>query len=281
MPDFEDVSLGTLPDELLESIVRVLADFTVGFVRVDETPAGQDVILLGSGTLVSAGKTRGILTAEHVVRVLPAKGRIGLILASTPQIHTIDATALQRLWADRGAVDAEGPDIAVLALPDVVAGTIAAKKTFYNLDLRRELMLQNPDIRDGFWNINGFVDELTRVDRRADGTIEAKGFCNFAGAGGPEADFTIGNYDYVEFPVIPVHGPGVPTSFGGVSGGGLWQIPLLRDAAGRVDRKGTPLLSGVVFYQFEQGGHRHVKCHFRRSVYKEAYDRLATVRSAS
>ena len=38
------------------------------------------MVLLGSGTLVSVGSIRAVLTAHHVVSILPSEGRLGLIL---------------------------------------------------------------------------------------------------------------------------------------------------------------------------------------------------------
>ncbi len=60
-----------------------------------------------------------------------------------------------------------------------------------------------------------------------------------------------------------------------MSGGGLWQVPLMRDAKGNLCHKPT-LLSGVVFYEeFDTEGLAvKCQCHGRQSVYQVAYDAL-------
>lgn len=61
--------------------------------------------------------------------------------------------------------------------------------------------------------------------------------------------------------------PELPSSFGGCSGGGIWQVPLRKNEEGKIEAE-EHLLSGVVFYQtgFAEGV-RRLKCHGRKTVY--------------
>ena len=63
----------------------------------------------------------------------------------------------------------------------------------------------------------------------------------------------------------------MPKSWGGMSGGGLWQVQLKRDM-GTVRAISPYVLSGVLFYQWpttpEVCG---VRAHGRKSVYDVAY----------
>jgi hypothetical protein len=121
------------------------------------------------------------------------------------------------------------------------------QKTFYNLDLRRDQMLSAPlDLHDGFWFVNGFIDEKTVEEKGRSGYERIKCFYNLSGAGGPEKEILVGEHDYFAFPVDYDGGSIAPSSFGGMSGGGLWQVPLTRDADGQINHQ-APLLSGVVF----------------------------------
>lgn len=128
-----------------------------------------------------------------------------------------------------------------------------------------------PDLHDGFWFVNGFVDENTIDERVKDGYGWIKRFYNLSGAGGPQKPILVGGYDYFDFPVSFRGRSFAPKSFGGMSGGGLWQIPLIRDTKGQIKHK-KPLLSGIVFYQ-EPTTDRFcgVKCHGRLSVYDVAF----------
>jgi hypothetical protein len=272
----EELLITQIPESFFEAVARDLAECSVGFLRIEDTPRGQDAILLGSGTLVTVGKTHAVLTAHHVVKVLPKAGRVGLILSSELQQHTVNTQALAYVEIARGTVDSDGPDLGAVILAPSIAAAIAAKKTFYNLELRRERMLQTPpDRQDGVWFVHGFVGERTVEEPSSDGFSLVKSFYSLSGAGGPdEPPVSVGDHDYLSFPVSYGCRSVAPTSFGGMSGGGLWQVPLMRDAQGN-PRPKTFLLSGVVFYQEPTTENRcGVKCHGRSSIYKVAYEAI-------
>jgi hypothetical protein len=272
----ETLTATELPEAVRDAIWRNLTDYSVGFVRVEEDSGGQDAVLLGSGTLVAIGDTRAVLTAHHILTELPRAGRLGLILSQTPQHETIDTQGLKYCEIARGTVESEGPDLAAVVLAPQIANSIAAKKTFYNLDKRRDQLLQMPpDLSVGLWVVHGFVDERTRVDQgAAGGDPMIKGFYSLSGATAPEPPVSAGDHDYFVCPVSHGAWSIAPRSFEGMSGGGLWQIPMRRDGQGNVTHQ-TPLLSGVVFYQkLTEGTSSAVKCHGRKSVYQVAYDKI-------
>lgn len=258
-----------------EDAKRRIIDYIIGFLRVGGTPLGAEVELLGSGTLVSLGAARAVLTAHHVVSHLPKTGRLGLLLGPTVGQPTVDAQGLRYLQIARGTIYADGPDLGAVILAPSIASTIAAKKSFYNLDLRRDQLLHSPpDIRDGVWFVNGFIAERTIEEPGKDGYDLVRGFYNLTGVGGPEKAVVVGEHDYFDFPVIYDGRYVVPKSFGGMSGGGLWQVPLTRDPHGQIGHR-TPLLSGVVFYEKPTSETScNVKCHGRQSVYGVAYDAI-------
>lgn len=276
MASFEEIKLGELPETVIEAAARDVANYSIGFLDVKSPPrSSQDVTLLGSGTLVSIGTTHAILTAHHVLSVLPHSGRLGLILSPTVQQYTIDIRGIAYVQIARGKRDPEGPDLGAVVLSPSIGATIGAKKVFYKLDAHRDQILSSPpDIRDGFWFVNGFVDEKTIEERDRDGYALVKGFYNLSGAGGPEQVTVVGDHDYFDFPVSYGGRSVAPKSFGGMSGGGLWQVPLMRSAEGEIKHK-TPLLSGVVFYQEPTTeAYCGVKCHGRQSVYKVAFEAI-------
>ncbi len=266
------ILLKDLPRDLFDAVVQDLAMYTIAFLHLEKAAAGKQVELLGSGVLVSIGNIRAILTAHHVVQTLPRTGRLGLLLEKTPVPHTVDAGGVAFLEIARGGRDSDGPDIAAIVLAPQIASAIAAKKTFFDLKSHREQLLNNPpELRDGVWFAQGFLEERTVVTPDPDGLGITKGFYNFSGVGGPKNSFQIDEHDYFEFPVSYESRHTAPTSWGGMSGGGLWQIPLKRQGSELVHL--SPLLSGVLFYQqptteTECG----VKCHGRRSLYEVAYN---------
>lgn len=275
MPTIEEIPIRELPQQVIESAARDVAEYSIGFARVEGSRSGQDAVLLGSGTLVSIGAIHAVLTAHHVVSILPRTGRLGLIISPTLQQPTIDTQELFYLQIDRGTIESDGPDLGAIVLGPSIAGAIAAKKTFYNLDLRRDQMLQEPPhLRDGFWFVNGFIHEKTIEEPGKDGYDRIKKFYNLSGAGGPEEPVVAGDYDYFSFPVSYGGRSVAPESFEGMSDGGLWQVPLKRNDQGEIVHK-TPLLSGVVFYQVPTTETDcGVKCHGRQSVYRVAYEAI-------
>ncbi len=270
----EEILLRDLPESVLNEAIQILAPYVIGFVGYTRNPDGEDVQLLGSGTLVSVGSTKAILTAHHVVSILPRDERLGLVLSATPQRHGADLQGLTYLQIARGSCDEDGPDLGVVILSPAIAAALAASKSFYNLDSRRDLLLNSPpEIKAGMWFVNGFVDEYTWEELGTGRISKVKGFYNLSGAGGPDEEVVVGDYDYFDFPVSVGGRASAPHSFGGMSGGGLWQFTLVKD--GELIRPVKPLLSGVVFYQYETTEtHCGVKCHGRRSVYHVVYDAI-------
>ena len=128
----------------------------------------------------------------------------------------------------------------------------------------------------GFWFVNGFIDEETVEEKGIGGHERIKCFYNLSGAGGPEREVAAGEHDYFAFPVDYGGRSIAPKSFGGMSGGGLWQVPFTRDADGELKQQ-APLLSGVVFYQeVATQTSCNIKCHGPRSVYRFAYKAIGS-----
>jgi len=269
----EVIQLRELPYSLIDGAKEDIAPFVVGFCRIEVTRKERYPVLLGSGTLIKAGDRRAILTAEHVIRELPKEGRLGLLLEPTRHESTIDLNGVSYLAVARGKVDADGPDLGAVLLSPSIADAIAAKKRFYDLDRYRERLLNTPPDRDiGFWFVNGFPASDTIRERDDEGPGDVMRFHNLSGAGGPDEPVLRGEHDYYRFPVT--NRDGAPESFGGMSGGGFWQVPISRDASGKLIHR-TPLLSGVVYYQIHTRDELALLCHGRRSVYEIAYNAIS------
>lgn len=270
----ETILVKDLPRTLIDSVIQDIAGYTISFLRVSDVTGRIDADLLGSGVLVSAGTTRAILTADHVVEVLPTSGRVGLFLGRTTQPHTVDAAGIAPVRIGRGRLQSSGPDLAVVVLALQIAGAIAAKKVFFNLDTRKDRLLNNPpELRDGAWFAQGFLQERTVVGPDALEEGLTKYFYNFTGLGGPDTVLSEDGFDYFDYPVSPVDRVEAPASWGGMSGGGVWQVPL-KTAEGAVTH-GSATLSGVMFYQYPttetQCG---IKAHGPRSIYDNAVSAL-------
>jgi hypothetical protein len=74
-----------------------------------------------------------------------------------------------------------------------------------------------------------------------------------------------GEYDYFDVGV-DTSDPGMPKTFGGVSGGGLWKVRAYCScSAGRIDWVRS--LEGVAFYELDADNDRRIiRCHGLKSV---------------
>lgn len=77
--------------------------------------------------------------------------------------------------------------------------------------------------------------------------------------------FTKGRYDYIDSKeFFGAHG--FPTSYGGFSGGGLWQVHIYVDPETN-ERKERNRLVGMAFYEFPpKRKYRVIRCHGRRGI---------------
>lgn len=265
-----------LPQSFFDRVGQLLQNYSIGLYRIEGSGPTEDIVLLGSGTLIHIGEIHAILTAHHVIEVLPRQGLLGILTTHNVHRKGLDVQRLTYLRIARGSKDSEGPDIGAIILSPSVAGTLAAEKSFYDLRAHRDEMLTKPPARNiGVWFAHGFVEERTVEKPGSDGFERLKNFCSFTGAGGPNDDpIAVGDHDYYRFPITEACRAYSPESYGGISGGGLWQIPIRKEPNG-VFRPLNPLLSGVVFFQEpEKHGALALKCHGRKSVYSIAYDAI-------
>lgn len=267
--------LRDIPKDLHNRCSELHWHYTVGFIRVEESNGVQDAKLLGSGVLVSAGRARAILTADHVLDVLPRSGRLGLVSSERPEKRTIDVTGTRYLRIDRGDDSGAGPDIGAVLLSESIASTLGARKSFYNLDTRRdELLSSPPDDLGSIWIVQGFVDELTKMNPIGSRHGRLKSFVQFSVIG-TIGDYTSrGDHDYYTLPVASPTPEGVPNDFGGCSGGGLWRVHLVGTKGGGVDLKRS-LLQGLAYWQDRpQNGPWALRGHGPRSIYDVAYSAI-------
>ena len=268
----EIVNVAVMPD-VLDSIRQILHSHTVAFADVGEPERGRMPCLIGSGTLVRVGQRRAILTAYHVLTALPETGRLCLVLEKTREPHTLDRAGVAFLKIAHGVGDESiGPDLGALLLAEPLGGALEMKKSFYNLDKRKDLALHNPpDMDVGAWAVQGFLHERTVLTLDADGRGSTTGFYNFTAFGRPHLPFKLAEHDC--FDLRGDEREDLPRGWGGMSGGGLWQVPLRRD--GKAIVPAECLFSGVAFYQHPTTDTLYgIRCHGRRSVFQVAYDAL-------
>jgi hypothetical protein len=277
MSNDKELSRSDLPQNLFAEMSNMIHTFSTSLIKVSVDRNGKEnIALIGSGTFVTVGNINGILTADHVVKLLDnplgSPKSLGLAIQKYAHKYTIDREYLKIYRIARGNVDSEGPDLAFISIPPAKLGTIRAEKSFYNLQRNRDRMLSSPPEPNlGVWAICGAPDIETTDEKPTQAFIEVKKYHSFCFFGGISRIYDVEKFDYLEIEANDDCDPDIPESFGGVSGGGVWQVPLVRTSNG-VMKPQEYLLSGVAFYQTKKSGSlRSIKCHARKSVYDAAY----------
>lgn len=175
---------------------------------------------IGSGTLVEIQGTHHILTAAHVWHETRDGDQIGLVLTPSPSKFVIPrGTISVKQLRDRENPE-RGPDLALLQLPRPDVSTIAAHKSFLNLAQEKATLAVHPSATEkGLWAVTGMVGEFSPVQRfpevkTIEATAQARAFFSTV-----QQTHQRGGYDYLDFGA-KLELPGVPSSFGGMSGGG-------------------------------------------------------------
>jgi hypothetical protein len=178
------IELAAIPQNLRDSITRDLSCYMVGLLSIKNTLQGEQIKLIGSGTLFTFGNVSGILTAAHVLRELKSDTALGLIVPeahrpiedNTPKIPMKYLS--DGIIGAKGPIESEGPDLSFLNIPqNVIPGVIKAKKSFFNICSRKELISQRPLGNDfSVWFICGFPDEFTKAEESSRGFDEVRGF---------------------------------------------------------------------------------------------------------
>jgi len=256
-------------DQAIENVSRS----AIGFVGFSDAPGAYSA---GSGTLASVGSVRGILSAAHVVSALPESGSVGLVRfpppgRPQPQRMQIEMAHCRKILIGSEPWSDTGPDLAFLTLPpDAINSLIAFGSVFVNLDRQRDVIVANAQTRPpAFRAVVGVVHERTReLEPHFEGT-RLKGFNASFEVGDILREDRSGPHDLFVIEPQPDEGYEAPTSYEGVSGGGLWQFICEEHADGTSSFVRRDLI-GVAFFQSPPlNGKRLITCHGPHAVYRE------------
>jgi len=270
-----------LPKDFLRTSKDLINSYSTGLVRITYPPEPpEDVRLIGSGTFIRIGSLCGILTAYHVLERLYCPCELGLVLVEGEQRPTIPVEYLDLVEIAVPGIPGEGPDLAFIGLPPSRVEGISMFKSFYDLGVDREEMITSPpNPNSAIWFVNGIPDEFT-VDEPSTGAFEVtKFFHGLCGAGGANRIYDEEGYDYIEVIVEYEEEATLPTTFGGISGGGLWQVTI-QPGSGDL-RRDRYLLSGMPFAETKAiiDGKRTIFCHGPRSIYDVSYTFLEALKT--
>lgn len=267
------MQIKNLSQEVMDSVRSELLHFLVPIfgspspqLQLDSLPIG------GSGTLVQINNVHFILTAAHVWHLLKKSEYIFFLLKNTPSAFTIPRDGL----TERGLCTSNclewGPDLALLEIAQVHVPTISASKSFLNLSHQRTIFAEHPPKTEkGLWAVTGLVHELGSIQHNYEARTSLAQMRGHALFSTVKQTYHRGGYDYFDIGA-KMSLSDVPESFGGVSGGGLWQIDLNKDKSGNISWNGKRYLRGVAFW--ESGicnGRRVIRCHGPKSLFETAW----------
>lgn len=268
--------IGDIPNELLATITARLHSHSTALMRLTGRSGPEhDPLYIGSGTLVSIGRVDGILTAKHVADKLNGPFHLGLVVAREAEDHRfmVDREALSIFGIGQWKNEEFGPDMSFIVLSDWEdVGTIRASRSFHQLSNDREELITNPpDLDIGVWFACGSPKEMITQGPSDAGFREVMSLTNYCYAGGVDPGDEKDEFDYLDFPLSNGDESDLLSTYGGVSGGGLWQVTIRRSDDGDLV-PGRYLYSGLIFWQdVRPDGVRFLRCHGRRSVYDMAF----------
>ncbi len=263
------------PDGLLRQITSTLHTHSTMLMRIIMEPDGnEEGVHIGSGTLVKIGEVYGVLTAQHVIAELQGDYLLGLTAAREGETHSFKAqkSSIGVIEIVSPASEEYGPDLGFITLSDWDdVGTIKASRSFYDLIQDGDEWSANPPPLDsGIWFACGAPGERFERILPEAGFDKVVSFQEFCGAGGIDRSYEKDGFDYLEMDIEFSEETGTPHSFGGMSGGGLWQVTISRSQEG-VLAPSRFFLSGLIFYQgVTEEGVRFLRCHGRQSVHEHA-----------
>jgi hypothetical protein len=223
----------------------------------------------GSGTFVSIGKIRGILTCAHVIDAIKGHKEIRLPIFSARAVtksfvlNVKDYCDYVKLGP---SYTANGPDLGFLKLPIPFFNKISHLVSVKSLEVGREDAFASAEPNEESATLLVGVIHEWMLDRQQ--TNEA--FIPYLVNVGEIADRVEAsdNHDLFHFRPIPDDGFHPPASYAGTSGGGLWRV--YRDPNERT--KPVYRLIGTAF--FEETSKELIICHGQASLYVKLFEAI-------
>ncbi len=272
-----ETTVGEMPEALRKEICDRVSRHSISILAVDHVD-GKDVSrLCGSGTLVRVGNVEAVVTAQHVL----AKSAwadaeyVGFAYLDYEHGRPHLKSMFTEVHIAEPQSNAEGPDLAAIIIPSELGGWLREKKWFVNLEKVRDMYSGDPlPLGFGVWAIAGSPDFMSLREDSERGATDILSLTSYVMLSGPNRGFDKSGYDYLDIGVKYSEEECLPPSFGGVSGGGLWQVPieLKKDKSHKVH---DPIYSGVAFYEeLIPGKSGLIRCHGRLSVWDKVLNHL-------
>lgn len=237
-PDFN-------PQPLLEKAFEEIMHYTAIFILKD----GR----IGSGVFANTCGHYGIVTAYHVAEAVMRQPEFAMSIAQRPHSLWLRSEHFEHVeigHLSNNPNPEKGPDLSFIIIREKnLLAILHSLKSFCFLDTQK-LDYFNCPLERLLWAVAGSPFEAKKTlnadPRQGVPLVSVPSFIG-------EARFLSREerdpFDYVAVRVQT--GGNYPSNYEGVSGGGLWVIPLEGDEGGKVDTisHARPILAGVAFFQ--------------------------------
>ena len=260
----QTIKIGELPENLKFAIQKQLEP-TMTCLTIRERGQAK-LVQRGSGTMVRYRQEHGILTAAHVIDRLRREPEFCLTMPVGQGYISIKNETADFLVCDNAVFDESGPDIGFIRLSPHTVGILKSRLSFVDLETHKQ-KIENDciPIDHGVWVETGFPEILGSSWRSGD-NVTTKVF-GMVALGDAEKLPDQAGFDYYKSHVTYGYGEGVPLTFRGLSGGGLWQVKLSHKEDGSLHATNR-YLSGVVYYETERtDDYLYIRSHGRSSIY--------------
>lgn len=256
-----------------------LANFTVGLCKLNYDGKEPTATPVGTASLVQIGSLRGLLTAAHVLEILPDCGQISVVRfprkGDQRQTQKIEMSLAEKVKLSGEKFGPEGPDLGFLKLPPVNVSNLQATNSFLNLEKSDDEILDiNNSVSDHVDVVLGVVEEWTERHAGERPTERVVVLQMLAGYGDIIKTTEKNDFDFYTFLASYDDDFRKPDSYGGVSGGGLWRIFVQKNEDGDREVLSRSLI-GLAFYE-EHGdnGCHTIVCHGVKSIYRQLTAKL-------
>ena len=267
MVDKFTFNVGDIPREKLEKPGEFIANHSTVLLYNNQPFA--------SGTFVKCGYRFGILTAYHAIEpfnfIPNATDQLGIATAKYEHTLLIEMQYLSPIKFPSTEKYGD-PDMVFLEILDQSKlYWIKDNKSFWDIPFENGVsMIKKCSSNSSLlWAIAGLPQSMKQEEQPKGNFDRVLGlplqvyFC-----GGIEKRFEADGFDYIELMANYDSKDPMPDSFVGISGGGLWRIPMSID---RKDLKNLkfdkPVLSGLQFCQtLREGNNRRLRCYGCKSV---------------
>jgi hypothetical protein len=258
----------------LERAAQEIKHYTVIFVLKDKRVC--------SGIFVNTCGYDGILTAHHVAEPVLGNSEFGLCIAERPHGLFLRSKHCEHVSIDyvrNNPQQENGPDLSFIIIRDVnLLATLRSLKSFCYLDTKDLSYFQSPLERMN-WCISGSPHEASKVLGVSPVYGPLVRFENFIGDATFHSRTVRDGFDFIKLKMPSGEG-NFPKNCQGMSGGGMWLVPLSIDPNGdtKTIRHEAPILAGVSFYQSEiENGERIITGHGYDSIYSRVRQTLKTM----